>query len=430
MPRQMKNSGVTWIGDIPEQWQLGRIGHLYSERREKVSDRDFAPLSVTMQGVVPQLSTAAKTDAHDDRKLVRKGDFAINSRSDRRGSCGVSPCDGSVSLINTILSPHDDMDAGYYNWLFHTTMFADEYYKWGHGIVDDLWTTGWQDLKRISIPIPSLEEQERISNFLNQQCANIDSVLEQTRISIEEYKKLKQSIISKVVTSGIRGERSVRDSGDKWVGVIPKEWRITQLRHCASVKSGITLGKTYSDETELKEMPYLRVANVQDGYVDISNMAVLAVTDDEIEKYRLHAGDVLMTEGGDRDKLGRGCVWDARIDPCLHQNHIFAVKTNESLLNPYFLEYVTASKIGRTYFDVTAIKTTNLACTSSSKVMAFVIPLPSLEEQAEIVAYLKEKCGAIDNLISKKELVISELTNYKKSMIYEYVTGKKEVPQS
>lgn len=430
MPRQMKNSGITWIGDIPEQWQLGRIGHLYSERREKVSDRDFAPLSVTMQGVVPQLSTAAKTDAHDDRKLVRKGDFAINSRSDRRGSCGVSPCDGSVSLINTILSPHDDMDAGYYNWLFHTTMFADEYYKWGHGIVDDLWTTGWQDLKRISIPIPSLEEQERISNFLNQQCANIDSVLEQTRISIEEYKKLKQSIISKVVTSGIRGERSVRDSGDKWVGVIPKEWRITQLRHCASVKSGITLGKTYSDETELKEMPYLRVANVQDGYVDISNMAVLAVTDDEIEKYRLHAGDVLMTEGGDRDKLGRGCVWDARIDPCLHQNHIFAVKTNESLLNPYFLEYVTASKIGRTYFDVTAIKTTNLACTSSSKVMAFVIPLPSLEEQAEIVAYLKEKCDAIDNLISKKELVISELTNYKKSMIYEYVTGKKEVPQS
>ena len=427
MPRQMKNSEITWIGDIPEQWQLGRIGHLYSERREKVSDRDFAPLSVTMQGVVPQLSTAAKTDAHDDRKLVRKGDFAINSRSDRRGSCGVSPCDGSVSLINTILSPHDDMDAGYYNWLFHTTMFADEYYKWGHGIVDDLWTTGWQDLKRISIPIPSLEEQERISNFLNQQCANIDSVLEQTRISIEEYKKLKQSIISKVVTSGIRGERSVRDSGDKWVGVIPKEWRITQLRHCASVKSGITLGKTYSDETELKEMPYLRVANVQDGYVDISDMAVLAVTDDEIEKYRLHAGDVLMTEGGDRDKLGRGCVWDARIDPCLHQNHIFAVKTNESLLNPYFLEYVTASKIGRTYFDVTAIKTTNLACTSSSKVMAFVIPLPSLEEQAEIVAYLKEKCGAIDTLISKKELVISELTNYKKSMIYEYVTGKKEV---
>lgn len=430
MPRQMKDSEIKWIGDIPENWQLGRIGHLYSERREKVSDRDYAPLSVTMQGVVPQLSTAAKTDAHDDRKLVRKGDFAINSRSDRRGSCGVSPCDGSVSLINTILSPHDDMDAGYYNWLFHTTMFADEYYKWGHGIVDDLWTTGWQDLKRISIPIPSLEEQERISNYLNQQCANIDSVLERTRISIEEYKKLKQSVISKAVTNGIRGERSVRDSGDKWVGVIPKEWRITQLRHCASVKSGITLGKTYSDEIELKEMSYLRVANVQDGYVDISDMAVLAVTDDEIEKYRLHAGDVLMTEGGDRDKLGRGCVWDARIDPCLHQNHIFAVKTKESLLNPYFLEYVTASKIGRTYFDVTAIKTTNLACTSSSKVMAFVIPLPSLEEQAEIVAYLKEKCDAIDNLISKKELVISELTNYKKSMIYEYVTGKKEVPQS
>lgn len=280
------------------------------------------------------------------------------------------------------------------------------------------------------IELPSKDVQQKIASFLDEKCSGIDLVLEQMRASIEEYKKMKQSVITRAVTRGIRAERSVHDSGDKWVGVIPEEWRVTQLRHCASVKSGITLGKTYPDGTDLKEMPYLRVANVQDGYVDISDMAMLAVTDDEIEKYRLHSGDVLMTEGGDRDKLGRGCVWDARIEPCLHQNHIFAVKTNKTLLNPYFLEYVTASKIGRTYFDVTAIKTTNLACTSSSKVMAFVIPLPSLEEQAEIVAYLKEKCGAIDNLISKKELVISELTNYKKSMIYEYVTGKKEVPQS
>ena len=202
------------------------------------------------------------------------------------------------------------------------------------------------------------------------------------------------------------------------------------MRHCASVKSGITLGKTYSESTELFEQPYLRVANVQDGYVDISDLAVLSVSADEIEKYKLHKGDVLMTEGGDRDKLGRGCVWDARVDPCLHQNHIFAVKTNESLLNPYYLEYVTASKVGRDYFDVTAVKTTNLACTSSSKVLAFVIPLPSLEEQKEIIEYLKQKVGELDNLIAKKQHFIAELENYKKSMIYEYVTGKKEVPQS
>lgn len=176
-------------------------------------------------------------------------------------------------------------------------------------------------------------------------------------------------------------------------------------------------------------MPYLRVANVQDGYVDTNDTAVLRVSKDEIEKYSLSAGEVLMTEGGDRDKLGRGCVWDGRIAPCLHQNHIFAVKVKEKLLNPYYLEYLTVSAVGRTYFDVTAVKTTNLACTSSSKVLAFTIPLPSLDEQNEIVSYLKEKCNYIDDVITKKEQFVNELENYKKSLIYEYVTGKKEVPE-
>ena len=134
----MKDSGIEWIGEIPESWDVGQIGQLYDERKVKVSDRDYPPLSVTMKGIVPQLSTAAKTDAHDDRKLVKKGDFAINSRSDRRGSCGISAYDGSVSLINTILCPQTEMNPQYYDWLFHTTMFSDEFYKWGHGIVDDL----------------------------------------------------------------------------------------------------------------------------------------------------------------------------------------------------------------------------------------------------------------------------------------------------
>ena len=115
--REIKNSKQKWLGDIPENWELSTINSLYSLRNEKVSDRDYPPLSVTMKGIVPQLETAAKTDAHDDRKLVKKGDFAINSRSDRRGSCGISDYDGSVSLINTILEPRDEMIPEYYEWL-------------------------------------------------------------------------------------------------------------------------------------------------------------------------------------------------------------------------------------------------------------------------------------------------------------------------
>lgn len=127
----MKDSGIEWIGIIPNDWKIGRLGGLYSLRNTKVSDEDYPPLSVTMKGVIPQLETAAKTNDHNSRKLVKKGDFAINSRSDRRGSSGIATCDGSVSGINTILKPNGDMNPGYYNLLFHTTQFADEFYKWG-----------------------------------------------------------------------------------------------------------------------------------------------------------------------------------------------------------------------------------------------------------------------------------------------------------
>lgn len=427
MARNMKDSGIEWIGEIPEGWEVGQIGQLYSERRTKVSDKDYPPLSVTMKGILPQLSTAAKTDAHDDRKLVCKGDFAINSRSDRRGSCGISEQDGSISLINTVLQPRGEMNPGYYNWLFHTSMFADEFYKWGHGIVDDLWTTGWSDMKKISVPVPSKCEQKQLAEHLNFECSNIDTILSKTRSSIEEYKKLKQAVITQAVTKGVRGKREMKDSGVEWIGEIPKEWRKTQLRHCAAIKSGITLGKSYSKDTVLIERPYLRVANVQGGYVDLNDLATIEVTPDEDLKYRLHSGDVLMTEGGDRDKLGRGCVWHGEIEPCLHQNHVFAVQTNETILLPEFLEYLTASDVGRSYFDVTAIKTTNLACTSSSKVLAFTIPLPPIEDQIEIVSFIKKRSLELNKLIMKKELLVQELERYKKSLIYEVVTGKREV---
>ena len=117
MERQYKDSKIEWIGQIPMDWEITKLGSLYTQRYEKVSDKDYPPLSVTMQGILPQLETAAKTEDGDNRKLVCKGDFAINSRSDRRGSCGISPYDGSVSLINTILKPRGEMNPFFYNWL-------------------------------------------------------------------------------------------------------------------------------------------------------------------------------------------------------------------------------------------------------------------------------------------------------------------------
>ena len=197
---EMKDSGAGWIGIIPRHWELKRIGAFYQLRNEKVSDKDFPPLSVTMKGIVPQLETAAKTNDGDNRKLVRKGDFAINSRSDRRGSCGISEYDGSVSLINTVLAPRGHVNNQYCNWLFHTEQFADEFYKWGHGIVDDLWTTGWQDMKKISIPIPPIDEQREIADYLDRKCAEIDEIISTKKTQIVTLESYKKSIIFEYVT--------------------------------------------------------------------------------------------------------------------------------------------------------------------------------------------------------------------------------------
>jgi len=162
--RDMRESGVEWIGSVPATWQTLTIGSLFKVRNEKVNDTDYPPLSVSKGGIVPQMENVAKSDANDNRKMVLVDDFVINSRSDRKQSCGVSPLDGSVSLINTVLytAKGAPVVPAYLNYLMKNHGFAEEFYRWGHGIVADLWTTRWLEMKSILLPIPTVEEQQQI----------------------------------------------------------------------------------------------------------------------------------------------------------------------------------------------------------------------------------------------------------------------------
>ena len=444
--REMKDSGIEWIGAIPQDWKTDRLQwHL---KEINVSNNPIQTkniLSLTIEaGVIPYAEKGnqgnkAKED-YSQYKIALPDTLVINSMNVIIGAVGISQYFGCVSPVYYVFEPIEGTDLRYIYYLFTNTGFQKEMRKYAKGILEIRLRISSNDMLKRIVPSPPFKEQQRIADyldkmcaeeriaaFLDAECAEIDAVLEKTRASIEEYKKLKQAVITQAVTKGIRSDRPMKDSGIEWIGEIPAEWRKTQLRHCAAIKSGITLGKKYEKTDSLVERPYLRVANVQDGYVDLSVLTTIEVTQDEDLKYRLRAGDVLMTEGGDRDKLGRGCVWHGEIEPCLHQNHIFAVQTSKDTLLPEFLEYLTVSDVGRSYFDVTAIKTTNLACTSSSKVLAFTIPLPSVEEQAEIVEALNTKCAGIDALVAKKQQYLTEIENYKKSLIYEYVTGKKEM---
>lgn len=186
-------SGIDWIGLMPENWRLIKLGSLFKTRNEKVSDKDYQALSVSKQGIVLQMENVAKTDANDDRKLVLKGDFVINSRSDRKQSSGLSRFDGSVSLINTVIySDSADIDKDYIHYLLKNYSFAEEFYKYGHGIVADLWTTRWQEMKNIILPIPPIDEQREIVNYLSKKEKIIDEILalKEEKISLlNQYKK-------------------------------------------------------------------------------------------------------------------------------------------------------------------------------------------------------------------------------------------------
>lgn len=196
------DSGVEWIGQIPKHWKLERLGSNFIERREKVSDKDFEPLSVTKNGVVPQLDSAAKSNDGDNRKLVRKGDFVINSRSDRKGSSGLSKLDGSVSLINIVLKPID-INSDFSHILLKSNGFIEEFYRNGHGIVADLWTTRFWDMKSIMLAIPPKDEQLQIVEHIENQTTKIDIAIELQQKYISKLKEYKASLIDSVVTGKV-----------------------------------------------------------------------------------------------------------------------------------------------------------------------------------------------------------------------------------
>ena len=409
----MKDSGIEWIGEIPISWSVSRIGGQYEHRNQKVSDKDYQPLSVTKQGVLLQLETVAKSDAHDDRKLVREGDFVINSRSDRRGSCGISAYSGSVSLINTVLKPRSRMNPTYYNWLFHTIQFADEFYKWGHGIVDDLWTTRWQDMKKIIIPFPSLDEQQKIADYLDKKCGEIDAITAEIQEQINTLEEYKKSVISETVTKGLNPNVPMKDSGIEWIGKIPANWEVDKFKYHLQRKE-------VKNKSELQVLSLYRELGIvpKDSRDDNHN-----VTSEDTSKYKyVKAGYFVVN----KMKAWQGSVavsdYEGIVSPAYYvyefsDNKFYKRYFHYLLRGCYKDEFMRVSggiRVGQ--WDLPADKLENM-----------LVLIPSPKEQKEIADYLDSKCSQIEEAIADKQKQIETLEEYKKTLIYEYVTGKKEV---
>lgn len=423
--REMKDSNSDWIGSIPENWELLTVGSLFKVRNEKVNDTDYPPLSVSKGGIVPQMENVAKTNATDNRKMVLKDDFVINSRSDRKQSCGVSPLDGSVSLINTVLylAPNVPIIPAYLNYLLKNYGFAEEFYRWGHGIVADLWTTRWQEMKNITLPVPPMDEQMAIVSNISAQMPKVDSLIANVQAQIEKLKAYKQSLITEVVTKGLDPNAPMKDSGVEWLGAVADTRRIFRLKYLLNfpIQYGANeSGDKYTDGS----VRYIRITDITaDGKLkdDENNQYI---SDTIASEYTLKDGDVLFARSG--GTVGKSFLFRKEYGQCAFAGYLIKAECNQKVLLPEYLIYYTQSSLYNLWKNMIFIQAT-IQNIGANKYSNMEIPIPTIAEQESIVEHLKTKCSQIDQLISLKESKIEKLQQYKRSLIYEYVTGKKEV---
>lgn len=413
------------MGKLPAEWKTARISSLYVPRNEKVSADDYPALSVTMQGIVPQLETAAKSQDTDNRKLVKEGDFVINSRSDRRGSCGIAHQDGSVSLISNILNPinSDLMDLAFFEYLFKTEGFADEYYKWGTGIVDDLWSTNWSRMKNIVVAFPSHEDQKRIAEYLDTRTSEIDLLIEQTERSIDLLEEYRKSVISETVTKGLDIDVPMKDSGIEWIGEIPEHWDVDSLSRSMDMITNGYVGPTRNLFHD-SGVRYIQSLHVVEGTLDFQKQPYYVSEDWSAQHSRsiLHEGDVLIVQTG---AIGNVAYVDSKFEGC-NCHALIILRSSSSVLGKY-LFYCLYSNRGKDAMLMTKTGATHPHL-NSTKIRHVSIPIPPIADQEFIVEYLDKVEDFLSPIISDKKKAIAVLKEYRKSLIYEAVTGKFRVP--
>lgn len=422
-----KNSGVEWLGEIPSHWEIVRLGSKFIERKEKVSDKDFKPLSVTKTGVVPQLDNAAKTDDGDNRKLVRKDDFVINSRSDRKGSSGLSKFEGSVSLINIVLKPLD-INLEYSNFMLKCNGFIEEFYRNGHGIVADLWTTRFWDMKSIMLPIPPKDEQEKIASYLDEKIAKIDASISGKEKFIELLKEQKQIIINDAVTKGLNKNAKFKNSGVEWLGEIPGHWDVKRFKDYFKFDKGLTITKENLQDEGIFCVNYGEIHSKLGFEVNpkIDNLKCVG-------KEYLKANQKSLVKNGDfifadtsEDIEGAGNF--TYLNSCLPTfagYHTIICRPKKNLASRY-LAYEFQSTTFRSQIQK-RVKGVKVYSITQGLLAGLIIWLPPKDEQEKIVEYIENKISKIDKLLNLEQEYIKSLKEYKASLIDSVVTGKVKV---
>ena len=410
----MKPSGVAWLGDIPSTWDCKKIGSLFKQRNIKVSDKDYPALSVSKAGVTPQLDTAVKTDNGDNRKLVKAGDFVINSRSDRKGSCGISSLDGSVSLIYIVLTPQENWNGRYVHYLMRSQPFLEEYYHYGRGIVADLWTTRYSEMKNICIPVPPREEQDQIVRYLDWQVSKINKLIAAKKKQIALSKERSQVLVSDLVIHGLSKDAVAEESGVEWIGIIPSNWEVLRCKYLF----------TERDE---------RSKDGSETHLSMSQKFGL-IPDSEFDERRMlstsYAGGKLCYEN------------DLVLNRLKAHLGVFALAPQLGVISPDYTVLIPNTKRIVPQYAEALLKSDLCRRELCIRVRGIIegfwrlytddfytikLPVPSIDEQKEIMAQvsvIQRQAKAFEAAIQKEIDVLSEMRN---RLISDVVTGQIDV---
>lgn len=405
---------------IPKGWKTDRLGKYIQEVNDRnVNHEDVPVLSVTnTQGFV-------LSEEYFDRKVysknlvnykvIRKGQFAYNPSRLNVGSLALLK-DHEIGLLSPMYVAFEalpDINKDFLSYWLTSNRAKNLIKSSIQGTVRD--SVNYSALSSFSIDLPPFTEQQKIATILS----SVDTTIEKTKAVIEQTKILKKGLMQELFTKGISGRHKKFKKTP--IGEVPEEWEVVRLEDVAKVQTGIAKNKNIKTENGVI-LPYLRVANVQDGFVDLSEVKHISVDESDVKRYLLQKGDVLFTEGGDNDKLGRGCVWEAQLNPCLYQNHIFAVRCSSSIF-PYYLSLYAASPKGKEFFLNSSKQTTNLASINATQLKSFPLPLPSFKEQIRIASIL----NSISNIELYENACLMALSDIKSALMQFLLTGKLRV---
>ena len=416
--RKMKDSGIEWIGEIPEGWEVVKAKYLFAQRNEK-GNSALVLLSPTQKyGVIPQSQLEGVVQVKENTdlrtfKTIHIGDFVISLRS-FQGGFEFSNYEGVCSPAYQVFHATKDLSNDFFRYLFKSDGFISKINSLTVGIREGKNIQYW-DFSNMLLALPPKEVQIRSAQYLSAKCTEIDTMLSKTRSSIEEYKKLKQAVITQAVTKGVRGEREMKDSGVEWIGEIPVNWTIQRFARVAEVKSNLVSPDNYL------EYPQISPENIEK---DSGKLLLPCRTVAEVGvisgNHLFYKGQILYSKI--RPKLNKVCI--APFDGLCSADMYPIESKNDTryimycILSNGFLQQVSMITENR-------VKMPKINQVELSKVLV-AIP-ETIAEQKEIADYLDAKCAEIDGLIAKKEQLVKELEGYKKSLIYEVVTGKREV---